>query len=135
MFILHHRVIKLTQCGKQIDSIVRQIAERITEVAVQHAKFVCLDVSSGDSVEKLIVSINADDLDSDVISCDKRNLSSGLSEWNVFMDDVWRSFCNTCPAGLARQMYTRIVAETIVHIVHITANPTFSGDNEIGDIR
>ena len=134
-FLLQSRVFKLVQCGKQFDSIIRQIAERITEVAVRHSKFVCFDGSSGKSFEDLIEAIGTDDCGSGAANDDMKRLEPGLEEWGVFMDDIWRTFCTTCPAGLARQMYTRIVVESLVHVVHIAANLTKSGDNEIENGR
>lgn len=122
------RVLTLTQLGKQFDSIVRQLADRITEVAIQHSKFVCNDTSSYQPVEELLKTLSLGEF-GETASADK-GPEFGLSEWSFFMNELWKSFCATCPAGLARQMYTRVAAETLLHIVHVVANATLANDDE-----
>ncbi|KAL5966247.1 hypothetical protein TSMEX_006019 [Taenia solium] len=106
---LEEIVLTLTQFGKQFDSIVRQLADRITEVGIQHSKFVCNDTSSYQPVEKLLKALSMGEFDA-TASADK-GLEVGLS--------------------LARQMYTRVAAETLVHIVHVVANATLANDDEV----
>ncbi|VDK34482.1 unnamed protein product [Taenia asiatica] len=126
---LEEIVLTLTQFGKQFDSIVRQLADRITEVGIQHSKFVCNDTSSYQPVEKLLKTLSMGEFDA-TASADK-GLEVGLSDWSFFMNELWKLFCATCPAGLARQMYTRVAAETLVHIVHAVANATLANDDEV----
>ncbi|EUB64830.1 hypothetical protein EGR_00099 [Echinococcus granulosus] len=129
---LEEIVLTLTQFGKQFDSIVRQLADRITEVAIQHSKFVCNDSSSYQPVEKLLKTLSIGDF-GPAASADK-GAEVGPSEWSFFMNALWKSFCATCPAGLARQMYSRVVAETLVHIVHMVANATLTNDDEVKNL-
>ncbi|CDS40460.1 conserved hypothetical protein [Echinococcus multilocularis] len=129
---LEEIVLTLTQVGKQFDSIVRQLADRITEVAIQHSKFVCNDSSSYQPVEKLLKTLSIGDFGR-AASADK-GAEVGPSEWSFFMNALWKSFCATCPAGLARQMYSRVAAETLVHIVHMVANATLTSDDEVKNL-
>ncbi|KAL5113023.1 hypothetical protein TcWFU_009942 [Taenia crassiceps] len=127
--LLEEVVLTLTQFGKQFDSIVRQLADRITEVAIQHSKFVCNDTSSYQPIEKLLKTLGTGEFGA-TTSVDQ-GPEVGLSDWSFFMNGLWKSFCATCPAGLARQMYTRVTAETLVHIVHVVANTTLANDDEV----
>ncbi|VDM20580.1 unnamed protein product [Hydatigera taeniaeformis] len=126
---LEEIVFTLTQFGKQFDSIIRQLADRIAEVAVQHSKIICIDTSSYQPVEKLLRALSIGEID--LASSADRRPEVGLSEWSFFMNELWKLFCATCPAGLARQMYTRVAAETLLHIVHVVANSTTKSGDEI----
>uniref|UniRef100_A0A5K3F7C8 HECT domain-containing protein n=1 Tax=Mesocestoides corti TaxID=53468 RepID=A0A5K3F7C8_MESCO len=125
-------ILRLTDCGKQFDSVVRQIADRITEVAINHSKFVSLSPLRPLPVHKLLDALNTGDFH--VVPAVKHR-SLDLHAWTTFMDKLWNTFCSTFPAGLARQMYARISSEGLLHIVQQVANVNPGNDDEHNAVK
>lgn len=124
----------MTQCGKQFDSIIRQLGDRIVEVAIGHSKFFCLDASSQQSFDKLIEPLTTEDFGLATLSIEEEQDKLSLEQWYSFMDEIWKTICSAVPAGLSRQIYTRIVSEVLAFLVQKVANTDLSTDEEISDM-
>ncbi|KAM7541530.1 hypothetical protein Aperf_G00000024321 [Anoplocephala perfoliata] len=127
-------VLSLTQSGKQFDSIIRQLADCITEVAIRQSEFICLDSSSHQSFDKLIEALSLEDFGLSTFELDVKQNGFNLSEWSSFMDEIWKIFCSALPAGLARQIYTRVVSEMLAYFVQRVANTNLSNEEEIREM-
>lgn len=103
-------------------------------MAIRQSEFVCLDSSSHQSYDKLIEALSLEDFGLSTFGFDIKQNKLNLSEWSRFMDEIWKIFCLTIPAGLARQIYTRIVSEMLAHFVQRVANTSLSKEEEIREM-
>ncbi|KAM3175434.1 hypothetical protein ACTXT7_008542 [Hymenolepis weldensis] len=133
-YYLDEIILKLTQCGKQFDSIIRQLADRIAEVAIGHSKFFCLDTSFQQSFDKLIESPATGNFGLATLNIEEEQDKLSLEQWYSFMDEIWKIICSAVPAGLSRQIYTRIVSEVLAFLVQKVANTDLSTGEEISDM-
>ncbi|VDN97482.1 unnamed protein product [Rodentolepis nana] len=127
-------ILQLTQSGKQFDSIIRQLGDRIAEVAIGHSKFFCLDTSSKRSFDELLEALNTEYYDHSTLSTEEAQDELSLEKWSCFMDEIWKTTSSAVPAGLTRQIYARIVSEVLKFVAQKVANQHLSTSNEISDM-
>nr|CDS34025.1 polypeptide N acetylgalactosaminyltransferase 14 [Hymenolepis microstoma] len=127
-------ILQLTQSGKQFDSIIRQLGDRIAEVAIGHSKFFCLDATSKRSFDELLEALTTEDYGPSTLNIEKAQDELSLEKWNCFMDEIWTTLCSAVPAGLARQIYARIVSEVLKFVVQKAANQNLSTDDDISNM-
>ncbi|BHF58796.1 hypothetical protein SprV_0100175100 [Sparganum proliferum] len=126
---LENMLFHMTSCAKQLEAAIRQLADRITDVAIEHYILVTLQPPRA-SISALMHRIETGTGESGW-----PEPLSPVARWRDSMDALWDIFNTFCPAGLARQMLAKVTSQCLLFLVQRFANTAWHDPEELDSLR